>query len=206
MPNSTAQNFKHLAKTCHLTIALPPTIQDTFISSEPIQAYLKKLNQAIDDQVVAYGMHAVHHIANLLKVRTLAIDIILRQLFDFYQFPKDFALFAVGGYGRSELLPASDVDILLIGDEIGKATKPIESFVAMLWDIGITPAFSVRSVDELRAAVRDQTIASAMLEARVLAGNEDLSWQPIQAVKEVWDIGSFYDAKMAESKARYLAL
>ena len=156
MPNSTAQNFKHLAKTCHLTIALPPTIQDTFISSEPIQAYLKKLNQAIDDQVVAYGMHAVHHIANLLKVRTLAIDIILRQLFDFYQFPKDFALFAVGGYGRSELLPASDVDILLIGDEIGKATKPIESFVAMLWDIGITPAFSVRSVDELRAAVRDQ--------------------------------------------------
>lgn len=103
MPNSTAQNFKHLAKTCHLTIALPPTIQDTFISSEPIQAYLKKLNQAIDDQVVAYGMHAVHHIANLLKVRTLAIDIILRQLFDFYQFPKDFALFAVGGYGRSEL-------------------------------------------------------------------------------------------------------
>lgn len=60
----------------------------------------------------------------------------------------------------------------------------------MLWDIGIT-CFSVRSVDELRAAVRDQTIASAMLEARVLAGNEDLSWQPIQAVKEVWDIGSF---------------
>lgn len=205
MPNSTAQNFKHLAKTCHLNIVLPPTIQDTFISSEPIQAYLKKLNQAIDDQVVAYGMHAVHHIANLLKVRTLAIDIILRQLFDFYQFPKDFALFAVGGYGRSELLPASDVDILLIGDEIGKATKPIESFVAMLWDIGITPAFSVRSVDELRVAVSDQTIASAMLEARVLAGNEDLSWQPIQAVKEVWDIGSFYDAKMAESKARYLA-
>ena len=88
MPNSTAQNFKHLAKTCHLTIALPPTIQDTFISSEPIQAYLKKLNQAIDDQVVAYGMHAVHHIANLLKVRTLAIDIILRQLFDFINFPK----------------------------------------------------------------------------------------------------------------------
>ena len=67
MPNSTAQNFKHLAKTCHLTIALPPTIQDTFISSEPIQAYLKKLNQTIDDQVVAYGMHAVHHIANLLQ-------------------------------------------------------------------------------------------------------------------------------------------
>ena len=63
----------------------------------------------------------------------------------------------------------------------------------------------MRSVDELRAAVRDQTIASAMLEARVLAGNEDLSWQPIQAVKEVWDIGSFYDAKMVESKARYLA-
>ncbi|OOR83031.1 [protein-PII] uridylyltransferase [Moraxella canis] len=205
MPNSTAQNFSHLAKSCHLDITLPPPIQDSSPDSAVIHAYLNQLNEAIDAQVVAHGIDAPHHIADLIKVRTLAIDMILVQLFDCYQFPKDFALFAVGGYGRGELLPASDVDILLIGDKINQAAKLIESFVAMLWDIGITPAFSVRSVDEMRTAVSDQTIASAMLEARILVGNEALSKLPSQVVKAVWDAKSFYDAKMAESKARYLA-
>lgn len=205
MSNSAITRFSQLCQDLHLPIDPPPVPAGSDGDTARIQNYLTALNHAIDTQVVAYGIDAVYHIEGLIHIRTLAIDVILTHLFELCCFSADFALFAVGGYGRGELLPASDIDILLIGEQPSHAKTQIESFVAKLWDIGITPAFSVRSPDEARQAVDDQTIASAMLEARLLAGNASLADFPYQTVKQAWDAKSFYAAKMAESKARYLA-
>ncbi|MFB6347997.1 [protein-PII] uridylyltransferase [Moraxella sp. ZJ142] len=205
MPNTAfAQLFEH-CQQAQLDIGLPPKIVGTSQNNAAIRQYLENLNIAINQKMLTHGVKAMSHIENLLAIRTLAIDGILIEMFDFYQFPKDFALFAVGGYGRGELSPASDIDILLIGETIACAKDNIEKFVADLWDIGITPAFSVRSLDETRTAASEQTIATAMLEARILAGNWDLANFPYQVVKSVWTIQDFYAAKMAEAKERYLA-
>lgn len=205
MSNPAITRFVQLCQAAQLTIDTPPKSRRSDEDTVRIQNYLSDLNQAIDTQIVAYGSDAVHHIETLIAIRTLAIDIILMDLFKLSEFSSDFALFAVGGYGRGELLPASDIDMLLIGKQPDAAKAQIESFVAKLWDIGITPAFSVRSLDETRQAVTDQTIASAMLDARILAGDPLLADFPYQTVKQFWDAKSFYAAKMAESKARYLA-
>ncbi len=163
MSNTAITCFIQLCQHLHLQIDTPPMLDGSDDDTTRIQSYLNTLNQAIDSQVVAYGIDAVHHIEELIHIRTLAIDVILQKLFELSCFSQDVALFAVGGYGRGELLPASDIDILLIGDNPDAIKSKIEAFVARLWDIGITPAFSVRSLDEAKLAAADQTIASAML-------------------------------------------
>ena len=147
------------------------------------------------------------NIRQLVEVRACAIDSLLIALFKWFELDKtDLALFATGGYGRGELSLYSDIDILLLSpDEIGAdASGKIDKLVALLWDIGLEPALSVRSVNDALEAALDHTIASAQLEARLLIGNEALRDMPIQIVNKQWSPRAFFDVKMEESKARYL--
>ena len=147
------------------------------------------------------------NIRQLVEARACAIDSLLIALFKWFELDKtDLALFATGGYGRGELSLYSDIDILLLSpDEIGAdASSKIDKLVALLWDIGLEPALSVRSVNDALEAALDHTIASAQLEARLLIGNEALRDMPIQIVNKQWSPRAFFDVKMEESKARYL--
>ncbi|MEJ6552053.1 [protein-PII] uridylyltransferase [Psychrobacter pacificensis] len=147
------------------------------------------------------------NIRQLVEVRACAIDSLLIALFKWFELDKtDLALFATGGYGRGELSLYSDIDILLLSpDEVGAdASGKIDKLVALLWDIGLEPALSVRSVNDALEAALDHTIASAQLEARLLIGNEALRDMPIQIVNKQWSPRAFFDVKMEESKARYL--
>ena len=147
------------------------------------------------------------NIRQLVEARACAIDSLLIALFKWFELDKtDLALFATGGYGRGELSLYSDIDILLLSpDEIGAdASGKIDKLVALLWDIGLEPALSVRSVNDALEAALDHTIASAQLEARLLIGNEALRDMPIQIVNKQWSPRAFFDVKMEESKARYL--
>ena len=147
------------------------------------------------------------NIRQLVGARASAIDSLLIALFRWFELDKtDLAFFATGGYGRGELSLYSDIDILLLSpDEIGAdASSKIDKLVALLWDIGLEPALSVRSIDDALEAALDHTIASAQLEARLLIGNEALQNMPIQIVNKLWTPRAFFDVKMQESKARYL--
>lgn len=147
------------------------------------------------------------NIRQLVEARACAIDSLLIALFKWFELDKtDLALFATGGYGRGELSLYSDIDILLLSpDEVGaNASGKIDKLVALLWDIGLEPALSVRSVNDALEAALDHTIASAQLEARLLIGNEALRDMPIQIVNKQWSPRAFFDVKMEESKARYL--
>ena len=89
----------------------------------------------------------------------------------------DISLIAVGGYGRGELHPYSDIDIqiLLAKNNKKKYQKDIEQFLTFLWDINLEIGQSVRSIKEnQQEAARDITIATSLIESRTLAGNSEL--------------------------------
>lgn len=147
-------------------------------------------------------------IRQIVTARSCAIDELLGTLFQLYRLDvTDLALFATGGYGRGELHPYSDVDILVLSPQTVDETthQKLSPFLAKLWDIGIEPAVVVRSIEACTVACReDITVATSLLEARFLAGNAELTNSPAQLLNQTWSQTDFYHAKMAEAKTRYL--
>lgn len=91
--------------------------------------------------------------------------------------PSDLALIAVGGYGRGELAPHSDIDILFLtpAKPNQKMQKIIDLVLYCLWDLGLSVGYATRSVPQsLRLAKRDQTVATALLESRLISGDKAL--------------------------------
>ena len=125
----------------------------------------------------------------------------------------DAALAAVGGYGRGELHPGSDVDLLvLVGAERAAAldrrgSDPrIESFVTLAWDLGIEIGHSVRSIPQCAAeARRDLTVITNLIEARRLAGSRALFDEMCAAVSpaRMWPPGEFFRGKEGEQRGRH---
>ena len=163
------------------------------------------LKQIEDDISVALAKGV--DIRSLVEARAEAIDSLLIELFKLHDLQQtELALFAVGGYGRGELSPYSDVDILLLSpDNLDKDTsQKVDAFVARLWDIGIEPGLAVRSIKDCFQVATDITVATNLLEGRLLAGNETLRNIPSEIVQQLWSQKDFYEAKMAEARARHL--
>jgi [protein-PII] uridylyltransferase len=116
------------------------------------------------------------------------------------------ALVATGGYGRGELYPGSDIDLLvLLPDALPDADKEkVEKLIGALWDIGLEIGHSVRTVDEcVRTAGEDITIRTTLMEARYLGGSRSLFSQLVRALEEASDPVSFYKAKKLEQEQRH---
>ncbi len=121
---------------------------------------------------------------------------------------KDISLLAVGGYGRGELHPYSDIDIqILLGkNNQKKYKKNIESFLTFLWDINLEVGQSVRTINEnKKQAANDITIATALMESRTVYGNPELHDKLILAVskKKIWEAKKFFTAKNNEQITRH---
>jgi [protein-PII] uridylyltransferase len=118
------------------------------------------------------------------------------------------ALVAVGGYGRGELHPASDVDILILTKKASVKTGPfIESFVRFLWDMGLEIGHSVRTVKEcMREAKGDITVATTLMETRLLAGDSALfrKMRKLTGPRKIWSSAKFFAAKRREQTERHL--
>ena len=117
------------------------------------------------------------------------------------------ALLAVGGYGREEMYPASDVDVLVLMPQgySRSARDEVGAFLAFLWDVGLKPGHGTRTVAESRDQARaDVTIMTALLEARLLAGSGKLFGQLGKAInaRGVWSSTQFYRAKVREQEQR----
>ncbi len=118
------------------------------------------------------------------------------------------ALLAVGGYGRSELLPCSDVDVMVLLPQNADAasTAPLERFLTFLWDIGLETGHSVRTIDDCRQeALADLGVATTLFEARLLAGPAALfdAMRRALAPDRLWSPRDFFDAKVAEQAERH---
>jgi len=140
------------------------------------------------------------------------IDRILHYAWEVHARHRDgapIALVAVGGYGRSELHPCSDIDlmILLENDDYDRVRGFIEPFLSFLWDIGLEVGHSVRSLDDcVAAARRDITVATNIMEARCLEGDPALveTMRARTGPDRIWKPAEFFKAKLAEQQARHL--
>ncbi len=152
--------------------------------------------------------------------QSFLIDQLIRGLYDFttetiYPLPnptagEKMAIVAVGGYGRGELAPASDIDLLFLlpYKQTPHSEQVIEFLLYMLWDLGLKVGQATRSIaDCLRYAKADLTIRTALLEARYLWGEQALFTELKQRFES--DIlrgtaAQFVDAKLAERDARHI--
>ena len=117
------------------------------------------------------------------------------------------ALVAVGGYGRGELFPHSDVDVLILLEAAPSAAEraTIENLISLLWDLGLALGHSVRTVDECQSEARgDVTVLTSLLEARLIAGPRRLFDRFHRAVLDVLDPASYFRAKVLEQRQRYI--
>lgn len=148
-------------------------------------------------------------VTTLVSLRTKLIDHLLiaawqRQIPD----RSSVALVAVGGYGRGELHPASDIDLMILLED-GKQEElrdGIEQFLTFLWDIGLEVGQSVRTIEDcVREAENDLTVITNIMESRLLTG----SWELFQEMRHatgpthIWSSDRYFQAKWTEQKQRY---
>ena len=149
-------------------------------------------------------------VTELVRLRSDLIDLLLTRLWRHYanELAATAALIAVGGYGRGELHPFSDIDIMVLtADDLPQAAESaVSEFFTALWDIGLEIGHSVRTVSQCRQESADDiTIATTLIEARLISGPEMLFEQMKQATStaEIWPSDRFFEAKRAEQRARH---
>ncbi|RRN80576.1 [protein-PII] uridylyltransferase [Pseudoxanthomonas sp. SGD-10] len=153
-----------------------------------------------------YGPEA--DIDRLLALRARAVDLVLRQAWArcLGEAP-GLALFAVGGYGRGELFPRSDIDLLVLAEAGAQQAHEaaLSRFFALAWDAGLPVGHAVRSPAECTAAAADQTVMTALLEARPLVADAAAQAALADTIspQRVWPPREFFLAKREELQARH---
>ena len=141
----------------------------------------------------------------LLREHARLVDRVVRGVWRESDMPAELALVAVGGYGRGQLFPHSDVDVLILLPEQRVAPAPaIERFFATLWDVGLELSHAVRTVAECGSEMAvDITIRTSLLENRYLHGSRRLMQDFRAMFAERLDVRSFYAAKALEQQQRH---
>jgi len=147
-------------------------------------------------------------IEDLIQLKSWLMDQLLAGLWARFSFNNEASLIAVGGYGRGELHPYSDIDLLIlikheINDELGEA---LSAFITLLWDLKLDIGHSVRTVEEcIESAKEDVTICTNLLETRTISGSETLLQSISERVysDEVHTSKSYFLAKRKEQSERH---
>ncbi|MEH6687483.1 MAG: [protein-PII] uridylyltransferase [Halopseudomonas sabulinigri] len=177
------------------------------LKSSPIGAFKKAIRHA--DCVLQSRFEDGRDIRQLIHERAWVTDQILQQAWARLDCAQDpgIALLAVGGYGRGELHPHSDIDLLiLVRDDAETFRSSIEIFLMLLWDIGLEVGQSVRSIEECQQEAKaDLTVITNLMESRTLAGDEVLRQGMLKAIstEHMWPDAEFFRAKRAEQQARH---
>jgi [protein-PII] uridylyltransferase len=140
-----------------------------------------------------------------LREISLLTDSLLCNLADDIGLPKTYALMAVGGYGRAYLFPSSDVDIVILRpDAAHEVDASVEKFVGLLWDVGVEPGISVRTLSEcVEEAAKDLTVDTSLLEGRAVWGDTKLVTALGKRLRKARDLNAFFDAKIDEQRKRH---
>lgn len=177
-------------------------------SSNKIKPFKKAMETA--GNILDERYKANLSITEIVSGRAWVVDQVLKLAWQAQPWPdeKDISLVAVGGYGRGELLPHSDIDILILTrkDNANRYKSCISSFLTLLWDIGLEIGQSVRSIKQCKSeAVNDITVATALMESRTIVGPVELQKEmyALTTGKRVWLIKQFLRAKWDEQNARH---
>jgi [protein-PII] uridylyltransferase len=141
----------------------------------------------------------------LLKAHAKLIDRYLKLVWRQAEMPEDAVFVAVGGYGRMELFPKSDIDILILLPRQPDLVleQKLQTLVGVLWDIGLEIGHSIRTVDECVAESADVTVQTNLLEARLITGHRALFQEMTKALSEQRNQREFFQAKTKEQEQRY---
>ena len=178
--------------------------------------------QLAPDKLIPRAKNAIEHatqhlhrqfrdgeaVSKLIRQRAAFMDSLLGILWDYHvSGTDDVALVAVGGYGRGELHPHSDIDLLvLLGSDCEDFEAVVGGFLTLLWDIGLAIGHSVRTVAECtRKAREDITILTNLMEARTIRGPSSLMQQVSEATgpQHMWPSQDFFRAKLEEQRTRH---
>ncbi|QCP49316.1 [protein-PII] uridylyltransferase [Trinickia violacea] len=146
------------------------------------------------------------NVDSLMRSLARTTDDALRGAWEACELPATLALLAVGGYGRGELAPFSDVDILVLlpEDAPPHIEARIERFIGMAWDLGLELGSSVRTVAQcIEEASNDVTVRTSLLEARCIVGSTALVESFTLRYNETLDPRAFFQAKMLEMRQRH---
>jgi [protein-PII] uridylyltransferase len=157
-------------------------------------------------QMVIAGFQRDGMPEKLLRNLRQVVDTVLTTAWQEANLPPESALVGVGGYGRGELFPYSDVDLLILlheqPDEVTRAK--LEELVQLLWDLGLEIGSSIRTVDEcMSEAKADITVQTSLLEARLVCGNQAVFDEMQARYNAAMDPQAFFHAKMLEMKQRH---
>ncbi|HZY18506.1 MAG TPA: [protein-PII] uridylyltransferase [Ramlibacter sp.] len=178
-------------------------------SSARLREQLRLQKEALTAILLRPG-NPTRSIGPLLRRLARHVDAVLQSLWRELGFPDGFVLAAVGGYGRGELFPHSDVDVLLLlpdgvqADADEGLRQRLETFIGRCWDTGLEIGSSVRTVEECVAQARaDVTIQTSLLESRLLAGDAVLFAHFQQRFRDTLDPQAFFIAKTLEMRQRH---
>ncbi len=182
---------------------------DLSTTTDPVAIFRETLRQG--KQTLQERFDRDDDIETIVHDYARMIDEILQRAwqFNFDESSHRAALIAVGGFGRQELHPGSDIDLLLLFEDnaLENSRTTIETFLTMLWDIGMEVGQSVRTIDDcVNEANQDVTVITNLVESRFLCGEQELFEQMIAAtsVDKLWPSDRFFEAKHEEQKRRHL--
>ncbi|EGU61113.1 PII uridylyl-transferase [Vibrio nigripulchritudo ATCC 27043] len=188
-----------------MTFQSPLTLKNESMNLESLRNELDTFSEYQKNEFLAH-----HPVTDLVLGRSEYMDMLLTRLWEHYAFDKvpEMSLVAVGGYGRGELHPLSDIDILVLSqsalDDSDK-TK-VSEFITLLWDLRMEVGHSVRTVEECKEVGKDDlTVATNLQEARLICGCED-SFHKLKLLihsESFWPSEVFYQAKLQEQKERH---
>ncbi|MGZ4996467.1 MAG: [protein-PII] uridylyltransferase [Methylobacter sp.] len=181
---------------------------EIFAEKNCLQQFKQLLKQKDTELRQKFNPHK--SVSHLLKEKSDFIDEILSCCWRHFlgEHARQLSLIAVGGYGRRELFPYSDIDIvvLLDSDDTSPYQEALADFFTFLWDIGLKPGQSVRTIKQcIEAAISDQTIITSLMENRLITGNAALHKTLNQQIApdKIWPPDQFFTAKMEEQRQRY---
>jgi [protein-PII] uridylyltransferase len=180
--------------------------REDLVRTESVIEIFKSAIAAIDTQLNRRFING-EGIRSLIYERALLVDCILYYAWSQFSWSEDISLIAVGGYGRGELHPQSDIDLLILKAAKGdKDDQSTQGFLTLLWDIGLQVGHSVRSLQECcEIAAEDITVATNLMESRLLQGSNLLFESLNKAISkdQIWANEAFFKAKFEEQQNRH---
>ncbi|MFZ6776186.1 [protein-PII] uridylyltransferase [Undibacterium sp. Ji83W] len=171
----------------------------------PALSFKEELKSA--QLIVINAFKENHKAEQLLHDLCRNVDQQLSKIWRHFDFPKEAALVAVGGYGRGELFPYSDVDVLILLQQRPDAAlrDKLEKLVQLFWDIGLDIGHSIRTIDEcLQESAADITVQTSLLEARLVTGSRKLFKEMQQHYAEAMHPQKFFQEKLLELQQRHV--